>query len=166
MNLLNPNDSLAFNLSLNSPFNFICFKCGACCYHRHIELNNFEISQLARSFHLSRFELRQRFLNPGPRPWIKNKSDGSCFFLRPSGCSIYPVRPLVCRLYPLGLLFGPKGEERWGLLPLHPDCLGLITDDKTIEDYLFSQEAMPYLQFERRLRKIKGFSSRRPKTSW
>lgn len=164
INLFDQHDSLFFNWPLGSPFNFICRKCGACCYHRHIELNDFEISQLARYFHLSPSELSEQFLHLGPRPWIKNKADGSCFFLRPSGCSIYPVRPLVCRLYPLGLLFGPQGEERWGLLPLHPDCLGLITADKTVEDYLINQGATPYLQFERRLREIKGSNSSGLKT--
>lgn len=160
MSLFDPADSLAFNLNLKSPFNFICFKCGTCCYHRYIELNNFETSQLARYCHLSRSELCEQFLHPGPRPWIKNKPDGSCLFLHPSGCSIYPARPLVCRLYPLGLLFGPRGEERWGLLPLHPDCPGLITADKTVEDYLIGQEVNLYLHFERLLRKIKGINSR------
>lgn len=157
MNLFNSPESLVFNLTLNSAFDFICLKCSVCCYHRQIELNNFEMLHLARYLNLPLFKLFEYFLHQGPKPWIKNKNDGSCAFLHPSGCSIYPVRPLVCRLYPLALLFGPQGKERWGLMPLHPDCLGLITYDRTVEDYLISQAAIPYLQYDRLLRKIKKF---------
>lgn len=154
MILFNPPESLAFNLTLNSAFDFVCLKCCACCYNRHIELNDFEMFHVAQYLKLTLSELLENFLHREPKPWIKIKNDGSCIFLNPSGCSIYPARPLVCRIYPLGLLFGPQGEERWGLMPLHPDCLGLITNDGTVESYLISQAASPYLRYEYLLKRM------------
>lgn len=148
------NDGLVFNLTLESSFNFICMKCCACCFNRHIEPNKFEISQLAKYLQLPISAVKKLFLIPERNNLIRNKNDGSCIFLNPSGCSIYPARPLVCRIYPLGLLFGPQGEEKWGLMPLHPDCLGLITNNGTVEGYLISQAASPYLRYEYLLKRM------------
>ncbi len=147
-------EALGFNLALDSPFFFTCMRCCACCYHRHIELNNYELYYLARYLRLPRPEVLTRFFSPGRRPVIKNKQDGSCIFLSPSGCSIHPARPLVCRLYPLALLFGEGGKEKWGMMPLHPDCVGLVSPEATVEDYLQSQGAIFFLRFERRLRRL------------
>ncbi|MCX7975166.1 MAG: YkgJ family cysteine cluster protein [Candidatus Aminicenantes bacterium] len=152
MSLFESDNCLAFNLSFNSPFNFTCFRCGTCCYHRQIKLNSFEIERMTRFLSLPPEEFIARFLEPTFKSFLKNKDDGACIFLDGVKCSIHQVRPLVCRLYPLGLLFGPEGQERWGLMPLHPDCSGLLSLDKTVEDYLKAQGALPYLQFERKLR--------------
>jgi Fe-S-cluster containining protein len=149
MNFYTVSEGLSFNLTLSSPFNFTCHRCCACCYNRHIELNNYEIFRLTEYLRLSRQEFLNQFADLGPRPSLKNKGSGACIFLGSSGCSIHPVRPLVCRLFPLGLLFGPSGEERWGIMPLHPDCFGLISFEGTLADYLQSQGANPYLRFER-----------------
>ncbi len=142
-------ESLCFNLNFSSPFNFTCQRCCACCYNRHIELNNYEIFRLTKYLRLSPQEFLNQFTDSGLRPSLKNKDNGACIFLGPSGCSIHPARPLVCRLFPLGLLFGPRGEERWGIMPLHPDCTGLISSEGTLADYLQSQGAIPYLRFAR-----------------
>jgi len=152
MSFFDSSESLAFNLTLRSPFEFICLKCSTCCYHRHIELNEFEIAQLSQFLKMTESELIKKFLAPGQKPSLKIKKDGSCIFLGQAGCQVHPARPLVCRLYPLGLLFGEEGEEKWGIMPTHPDCLGLFGGEKTLEEYLLNQEAIPYLQFERQLR--------------
>ena len=155
MSFFDSSESLAFNLELQSPFDFTCLKCCSCCYHRHIELNEFERAQLSQFLKMTESELIKKFLDPGDsghQPSLRIKKDGSCIFLGQTGCTVHPARPLVCRLYPLGLLFGEEGEEKWGLMPTHPDCLGLFGDEKTLEEYLLSQGAIPYLQFERQLR--------------
>lgn len=146
------NDDLVFNLTCESPFNFICHKCGTCCFHRQIELNQFELIQIAKYLQLSASQVQRLFLIADQNNLIRNKNDGACIFLNSSGCSIYPARPLVCRLFPLGLFFGE--EEKWAVMPRHPDCCGLIIWDKTVENYLQEQGALPYLEFERRLRKV------------
>jgi Fe-S-cluster containining protein len=152
MSFFHSSDSLAFNLNLHSPFDFICLKCCSCCYQRHIELNELEIARLSQFLEIPESELIKKFLIPGQKPSLRTKEDGSCIFLGQAGCQIHPARPLVCRLYPLGLLFGQDGEEKWGLMPTHPDCLGIFVQEKTLEEYLLSQGAIPYLQFERQLR--------------
>jgi Fe-S-cluster containining protein len=80
---------------------------------------------------------------------LRNKPDGSCLFLAASRCGVYSDRPLVCRLFPIGLIVGPEGKEKYGSMPLHPDCLGLLGKDGSVESYLDSQECRPFFHFDR-----------------
>ncbi|MGQ9471054.1 MAG: YkgJ family cysteine cluster protein [Candidatus Aminicenantales bacterium] len=141
-------EGLHFGLKLDSPFNFICQRCGSCCFHRRIGLNEYEVKQLGLFLSLKQEELISRYVTSNKQPELKTREDGSCVFLIERQCRIHHVRPLVCRLYPLGLLFTPDNEVKWGLMPLHPDCVGLITVEGTVEAYLESQAAISYLDFE------------------
>ncbi len=91
------------------------------------------------------------FLDPADGT-IRLKPNGDCVFLDEHGCGIHPARPLVCRLFPLGIIWDETGRERFGLMPLHPDCLGYMSDEGTVEEYLESEGANPGLAAERSIR--------------
>ncbi len=143
--------SLLFNLDKESLFSFKCQRCGACCYNKEIPLSPSEARRLA-----------QRLRHPAPtfflesneegKPVLRRKADGSCIFLEPQGCRVYPDRPLVCRLFPLGLIQDEQGNQHFGVMPLHPDCLGLLGTDGTVSSYLKSQGFGPRLRISKRSR--------------
>jgi Fe-S-cluster containining protein len=147
--------ALAFNLSRHSPFFFKCQVCKACCYNKAIQMGPFEALCLARRFGLTTTEFLHRYTEPGTAV-LQNKPDGSCVFLGPSGCGVHPDRPLVCRLFPLGQITGPRGEERYARMPLHPDCLGFFDTDGTVESYLESQGTGPYFTFDKKYSALKN----------
>jgi hypothetical protein len=80
---------------------------------------------------------------------LRNKSDGSCLFLTAGGCAVHPDRPLVCRLYPLGQIIDSGGNEKYSVMPLHPDCVGLLGEDETVESYLRSQGSGLYFHYDK-----------------
>lgn len=147
--------ALAFNLSRRSPFFFKCQVCSACCYSKAIQVGPYEALRLARRFGLTTTEFLNRYTEPGTAI-LKNKPDGSCVFLAPSGCGVHPDRPLVCRLFPLGQITGPRGEERYAIMPLHPDCLGYFDTDGTVESYLESQATGTYFRFDEKYAELKS----------
>jgi Fe-S-cluster containining protein len=147
--------SLAFNLSRQSPFFFKCQVCNACCHNKAIRVGPFEALRLARRYGLTTTDFLGRYTEPGTAV-LKNKPDGSCVFLAPSGCGVHPDRPLVCRLFPLGQITGPQGEERFASMPLHPDCLGYFDTDGTVESYLESQGTGTYFKFDKEYSAIKN----------
>lgn len=134
--------SLRFNLRRESPFSFKCQVCGACCSNKEIPVSPSEMKGLARRLNLSLEEFPGAYLEKRGTI-LRRKPDGSCIFLQPEGCSIYPERPLVCRLFPLGLIVDEAGQEHYGIMPLHPDCLGVLGEEGTVAAYLRSQGVLP-----------------------
>ncbi|MGQ9672582.1 MAG: YkgJ family cysteine cluster protein [Candidatus Aminicenantales bacterium] len=130
--------SLLFNLQKNSPFSFKCQACGACCYNKSIPVSSDEVSRIARRLGLGRREFFRIYIEEN-HPVLQLKPDGSCIFLGPGGCSIYPDRPFVCRLFPLGYIIDKAGRVNFGVMPLHPDCLGVLGTESTVWAYLRSQ---------------------------
>ena len=132
--------SLSFRLDRNSPYSFKCQRCGVCCNNKRIEPDPEERSRLAAFLGISsdRFGADYLELSTGE---LRLTSNGDCLFLGPDGCRIHPARPLVCRLFPLGLIRDENGREKFGVMPLHPDCLGMLGTDGTVDDDLRSQGA-------------------------
>ena len=139
---------LLFNLEMDSPFSFKCQVCSACCYNKAIRVSPYEALRLSRNLGLTTTEF-YRICTEEEKAVLRNRPDGSCLFLGPGGCSVYPDRPLVCRLFPLGQITGKKGRMRYGVMPLHPDCLGHFDTEGTVGSYLISQELGPYFRCER-----------------
>jgi len=127
--------SLSFRLSRRSPYSFKCQRCNACCNNKRLFLSPAERSMLAEFLGIAEETFDREYLDPASGE-VRVKADGDCVFLSPDGCRIHPARPQVCRLFPLGILRDENGREAYGLMPLHPDCLGLIGTDGTVEDEL------------------------------
>lgn len=140
--------ALIFDLGRESPFSFKCQVCGACCYGKFIRISPYDALRLARCFGLTTAEFCAKYTEQGG-PVLRVKPDAGCIFLNSEGCSVHPDRPLVCRLYPLGQIVDREGKERFGSMPLHPDCLGVLGKDGTVESYLNSQEVKPYFRIEK-----------------
>ncbi len=147
--------ALAFDLNRHSPFFFKCQVCSACCYNKAIQLGPYEALRLARRLGLSTTDFLRRYTEPETAV-LQNRPDGGCVFHSPSGCGVHPDRPLVCRLFPLGQIIGPQGEERFAVMPLHPDCLGFFDTDGTVEAYLESQGTELYFEFENKYAPLKS----------
>jgi uncharacterized protein len=131
---------LRFGLGLESPFFFKCQRCRACCNNKRISPDAAEVERMAARLGTTPDDFRGRFLDPEDGT-LRLRPNGDCIFLNEEGCGIHPARPLVCRLFPLGLLRDEAGRESFGLMPLHPDCVGYLSDEGTIADYLESEGA-------------------------
>ncbi len=142
-----PATALVFNLKKDSPFSFKCQVCSVCCSNKAIRLGPYEALRLARSLKISTTELYRIYAEEGGTV-LRNKPDGSCIFLNSRGCGVHPDRPLVCRLFPLGQLGDGQDSDKLGIMPLHPDCLGLVDTDGTVGSYLESQGAGAYFQYD------------------
>jgi hypothetical protein len=141
---------LVFDLDWESPYSFKCQVCGACCHNKSIEVSPFEAARLASELGAPLEDFYRLYTEEDPAV-LRNRPDGSCIFLDASGCGVYPGRPLVCRMFPLGLITDGRGRERYGSLPLHPDCLGMPGGDGTVATYLAGQGALDYLASFRRV---------------
>lgn len=139
---------LHFNLEKESPFSFTCQVCSACCYNKAILVSPYEALRLSRHLGTTTAEFYRTCTEEGGGA-LRNRPDGSCLFLGPGGCSVHPDRPLVCRLFPLGQIRGKDGRTRYGIMPLHPDCLGQFDTEGTVGSYLESQELGPYFRYDR-----------------
>lgn len=131
------------SLTRASRYRYQCRACNRCCRNYRIQVNPYEILRLARYLGMSTTAFIAGYLEQGP--YLPHTEDGSCLFLGPSGCTVHAARPLVCRLYPLGRHITAEGEERFSHLPPHPETEGEYGDDGTVDDYLQSQGALPYI---------------------
>jgi len=130
--------SLSFRLTRESPYSFKCQRCGVCCNNKRIIPSPVERARLAAYLGLAEEAFGQEFCDPLSGE-LRIKPDGDCCFLGPDGCRVHPARPQVCRLFPLGLLRDEEGRESFGIMPLHPDCLGLLGTDGMVEEDLEAQ---------------------------
>lgn len=132
--------SLSFRLNRNSPYSFKCQRCGVCCNNKRIKPDPEERSRLAAFMGISTDRFGADCLESSTGE-LRLSSNGDCLFLGPDGCRVHPARPLVCRLFPLGLIRDEYGREAFGVMPLHPDCLGMLGTDGTVDDDLWAQDA-------------------------
>ena len=145
--------SLRFDLARNSPFFFKCQKCRVCCSNKTIRVGPYEILRLSRNQRMTTGEFLGAFVEEKSLS-LRLKPDGECVFLSSQGCRTHRDRPLVCRLYPLGQLWDAEGQERFSNMPPHPDCLGYLSEEGTVEGYLESQDVGPYFYYEQKYSEI------------
>lgn len=131
---------LSFGLRRDSPYSFKCQRCGVCCNNKRIVPSPAERERLAAFLGMDGERFAAEYLDPDSGE-LKLTKDGDCIFLCSDGCRVHPARPLVCRLFPLGLLRDENGNESFGVMPLHPDCLGMLGTDGTVEEDLKAQGA-------------------------
>lgn len=131
-------------LTRDSPFSYVCGQCNRCCVNKIIKLNPYEVARLATNRGISTTEFIRTYtmahgtvLNMTPK--------GECVFRSEQGCRVHPDRPLVCRLYPLGRHVSASGEERFSVLPPHPQSEGTFSRSGTVAAYLHAQGAAPYI---------------------
>jgi Fe-S-cluster containining protein len=132
--------SLSFRLRRDSPYAFKCQRCGVCCNNKRIEPDPEDRARLAAFLKIPPERFGPEYLDPSTGE-LRAAANGDCVFLGPDGCRVHPARPLVCRLFPLGVIRDERGAEAFGVMPLHPDCLGLFGTDGTVDDDLRAQGA-------------------------
>lgn len=95
-------------LALDDKLPLTCSRRGTCCHGKRVNLNPWELANLAQAKQLTPREFRDQFCLFGG---IRLKFDGAlgwkdlpaCSQYIPNfGCSVHLGRPLACRLYPLG----------------------------------------------------------------
>ena len=101
-------------------------------------------ARLSRGLGITTTEVISRFTVDGGTA-LATRSDTSCTFLGPEGCTVHADRPLVCRLYPLGRAVDADGREGFVTLEPHPETEGLYGTDGTVGSYLESQSVNPYI---------------------
>jgi uncharacterized protein len=131
-------------MSRASPFSFTCNRCSKCCFHKRIQVNPFEVARLADNLGVTTKEFICNYTDGGI--YLRNRDDAGCMFLTSEGCSVHPDRPLVCRLYPLGRHINETGREMFFRYQLQPNCAGIYSHEGTVQDYLNSQEALPFIE--------------------
>jgi uncharacterized protein len=77
---------------------------------------------------------------------LRRNPDGTCPFLSAGGCAVHPDRPLVCRLYPLGRHVAGDGGESFSRSVLEPGCKGILRRKGSVQGYLDSQGAGPFVE--------------------
>ncbi len=127
-------------------FSYTCARCLRCCYHKHIQLNPYEVARLAGEMGVSTTIFRAEFTQEGAGKALNRTETGACVFLGPDGCSVHPNRPLVCRLYPLGREVLNNGKETYVHLTPHPQSEGTLGKTGTIARYLEDQGAAPFIR--------------------
>jgi uncharacterized protein len=132
------------NLSRSSSFDFSCNRCLRCCTNKKIQVNPYEIARLASNLRISTTAMILDYTD-STGVYLRNSDDGSCIFLDSQGCSVHVDRPLVCRLYPLGRHLDGSGKESFSQMELEPGCESTSRLNNTIEDFLSSQEAAPFI---------------------
>ncbi len=130
-------------LARSTPFAYACQGCGRCCRDKAIMVNPYEAARLARGLGMS----TTRFLAEHTEGvYLRRRENGDCVFLVEGGCTVHPDRPLVCRLYPLGRNRTPGGEEHYFHTEPHPETPGRYSEAGTVEAWLRSQGAAPFLE--------------------
>ncbi|MEO5641577.1 MAG: YkgJ family cysteine cluster protein [Sphingomicrobium sp.] len=126
-------------------FSYACRLCGRCCSNKRIQINPYETARLAQRLGETAATFRSRWTVEGKGVELSQTPDGACVFLGPEGCTVHADRPLVCRLYPLGRHVSPEGRVWYTDVDLHPPPGGLFGVAGTIESYLESQGAGPFI---------------------
>ncbi len=131
-------------LSRGDRFGFGCGRCGACCSHKRIPLNPYEIARLAARLGIT----TTRFIDAHTADagsFLRFDADGKCPFLRDKGCDVHADRPLACRLYPLGRHIEASGAESFLELRAEPECALVARDDRSVGDWLDEQGTAPFI---------------------
>ncbi len=97
---------------------FECTRCGRCCAGEpgYVWVENEETHLIARFLKIPEKEFLRRFCRRVVfRTSLRERPNGECVLLTPTGCRIYPVRPAQCRSFPFWPQF-LKRPERWNAL--------------------------------------------------
>ena len=132
-------------LSRRTPFSFSCARCCRCCRDKIIRLNPFETARLSRNLGMSTTRFLRDHTDAGGTS-LRRKPDGTCPFLSSDGCAVHPDRPLVCRLYPLGRHVAGDGGESFSRSVLEPGCEGGLGRKGSVQGYLDTQGAGPFIE--------------------
>jgi Fe-S-cluster containining protein len=127
-----------------SAFSYECRACRRCCFHKHIQLNAYEIARLSRHRGCTTSEVISRYTVGGGTA-LATRDDGACVFLGAEGCTVHAARPLACRLYPLGRVALDDGREIFIEHAPHPETEGVYAREGTVEEFLTAQGVEPYL---------------------
>ncbi len=139
-----------WSLRRGSEFSYECRGCSRCCHGKAIPVNPYEIARLAQVLGTTTTALLTDCTTTGGAI-LSTRADGACVFLGERGCTVHEGRPLACRLYPLGRRVLPDGEERFAEVVPHPESAGVYgAAPGTVEDWLRTQGAAPYLAASRR----------------
>ncbi len=137
--------SLQQSYTRQSAFSYTCHACSRCCHDKIIRVNPYEVARLAANRGISTTECLATYTDAS-RTALKQTDSGACIFLTAQGCSVHPDRPLVCRIYPLGRRVTAEGDETFHDLTPHPHTAGEYGVAGTVQDYLASQGAEPFLE--------------------
>ena len=107
-----------------------------------------EVLGMSRVLGMTTTEFLAKYTDNGGTT-LRFEADGRCVFVTASGCQVHPRRPLVCRLYPLGRMVDDAGEERFAMFPPEPGCGAATGVSGTVESFLESQGAGPYVEWSR-----------------
>lgn len=128
-----------------TPFSFSCARCRRCCRDKIIRLNPFETARLSRILGMSTTRFLRDHTEAGGTS-LRRNPDGTCPFLSVGGCAVHPDRPLVCRLYPLGRHVACDGSESFSRSVLEPGCEGALGRKGSVQGYIDSQGAGPFIE--------------------
>jgi uncharacterized protein len=128
----------------------------ACCSKLKLPLTPYDVLRLRRELELSFQEFLHRFGTvvfapdtglPAMRLKMLGDKAGSCPFLTPRGCSVYPNRPGACRTYPVGRAATVENGTlcRRYFLIQEPHCHGFKEGPSwTPEEWMSDQGTGPY----------------------
>ncbi len=133
----------------STPFSFDCKACGRCCRSKQIQINPYEVVRLADFLGISTGMLLDNHLRSDAPFLLFTGEDNTCIFLTGEGCSVHPARPLVCRLYPLGQYYSGKRKDHFRCTERQPECRGERGENGTVDSFLASQQAWPYMAASR-----------------
>lgn len=126
-------------------FSYACQRCRQCCSNKRIQINPYETARLAERLGETTTTFRSRWTVEGQGVELSQTPDGACVFLGPEGCTVHSDRPLVCRLYPLGRHMSPEGRVWYTDVDLKPPPGGVFGAAGTIDGYVDSQGAGPFI---------------------
>jgi Fe-S-cluster containining protein len=132
----------------DSPFSYLCNRCGRCCHDQVLTLSPYDLIRIARVAGISTGEAIARYtLRRGSL--LRFKPNGECAALSGTRCTIHGGRPLACRLYPLGLEWHDEGSEHYIRLEPAPRSLGVCGTDRMLKEFLAAQGTDEYLSVNR-----------------
>ncbi len=137
--------TMSQNFFRTSKFSFECSACGICCHDKKIQVNPFEIVQMAGYLKISSSEFLKKYIKK-EEPFLLFLENGACVFLEGEKCGVHPARPLVCRLYPLGHHLSGDGEEHFTCAQLPEECTGTFGTDGSVARFLGQQETETYME--------------------
>lgn len=133
----------------DTPFGYVCHRCGRCCHEKRVRLNPYEMARLANNCGASTSEFQARATVNLDGVGVALRQEGAearCVLLGPEGCLAYPDRPLACRLYPLGRQVTVDGDEIWVHVQPDPKTKGDYTITGVIGDYVGDPETERYIR--------------------
>ncbi len=129
----------------DSAFSYVCHACRRCCHDKIIHLDPYEVARSAQNHGITTSKFLTQYTDFAGTA-LKRVEEGACVLLTENGCGVHADRPLVCRIYPLGRHITAPGEEWFSELAPHPHTEGTHGMGGTVDQYLTTQEAEPYIQ--------------------